>query len=325
MPVVTNNLPTSAHAIFGGVLQTEFPFPELPAIESDRSDWTVRIAVHPSQHVVAVLGEEKVDEHVKVYTSTLTNGFRLQFDDTGIFDITDSGATITWCPPVGVRPELARADFLGGVFSVALHAQGVLCLHGSGVAIGAQAVGFLAAKGSGKSTLAMALNAAGAKLVTDDMLAVDPGPPAMVLPAAPILHLLEDSADQLRRANTADRNPLRGKYKVTNFPAERVATERTRLSAIYELVPRAPDDGEPPVRRVRQAETAAVLSLLRHPKLGESLAHAERHSTFDRAARIVREVPVYKLLLAHDFSRLPQVVGQIMAWHAPGGPQPDGA
>jgi hypothetical protein len=303
----------SAHALFGGVLQSEISLPELPAIDSDRADWVVRVADRPVGEATALLGEDNVDAQIKVRSIRLADGVRLEFDDTGVFDITHEGATITWCPSAAAPLELARADLLGAVFSVALHLQGVLCLHGSGVTIGGQAIGFLARKGSGKSTIAMALSAAGAKLVTDDMLAVHPGPPPMVWPAAPTLHLLEDSADELSSLGARVRNPLRGKYRVANLPPERVETRRTGLAAIYELVPQSPEAGELAVTRTRLSEIAAVVTLLRHPKIGESLAREV--STLDRATRVAREVPVYKLAFAHEFSRLPQLVAQVMEWH----------
>jgi serine kinase of HPr protein (carbohydrate metabolism regulator) len=72
---------------------------------------------------------------------------------------------------------------------VALHLQGLLCLHGSGVGIDGSAVAFLANKGAGKSTLATALCAAGATLVTDDMLPVDPRSPVMAWPSMPAVRL----------------------------------------------------------------------------------------------------------------------------------------
>ena len=162
---------------------------------------------------------------------------------------------------------------------------------------------------------------AGAKLITDDMLAVDPGPPPSVWPAAPAVHLLEDSAGQFRRADAQARNPLRGKYKVADLPPERVASTRCPLVALYELSPGASAQPRPAAERTRMAEMAAVMTLLKHPKIGESLGRAERAATLDRAARLVRQVPVYRLEVARDFSRLPEVVEQILGWHG-GAPPP---
>ena len=313
----------TAYALFGGVLQSEILLPALPVVDTDRADWIARVVSRPVGQVTELLGEERVDDRIKVRSSKLVDGFRLEFDDTGIFDITDGGATITWCPAPEARSEAARADLLGGVFSVALQQQGVLCLHGSGVSIHDKAIGFLASKGSGKSTLALALTEAGSRLVTDDMLAVHPGPPAMVWPSAPTVHLLEDSAQQLNHLDSDERNPSRGKYRVTNLRADQVATQRTPLAAIYERRPRVPTPSEAAVQRTRLAETVAVMTLLRHLKVGESLARADRMTTFDRSARVARCIPVYQLEFTHEFERLPEVIEQVMAWHAEEETSPD--
>ena len=322
---VSANALQTAYALFGGVLQSEILLPALTVVDSDRADWVARVVSRPVGQVTELLGEERVDDRIKVRSSKLVGGFRLEFDDTGIFDITDGGATITWCPAPEARSEAARADLLGGVFSVALQLQGVLCLHGSGVSIHDKAVGFLAPKGSGKSTLALALTEAGSRLITDEMLAVHPGPPAMAWPSAPTVHLLEDSAQRLKHLDSDERNPSRGKYRVTNLRADQVATQRAPLAAIYELRPRAPKPDEPAVQRTRLAETAAVMTLLRHLKIGESVARLERMATFDRSARVARHVPVYQLEFTHEFDRLPQVLEQVMAWHAGEETSPDAA
>ena len=314
----------TAHPLFGGVLQSEISLPSLPTLDSDRADWSVRISEEAPASAAEFLGEERVNEAIRVRTARLPGGFRLDFDDTGTFDITASGTLITWHPNPSARQDLARADLLGGVFAVALHLQGVLCLHGSGVAIGDDAIGFLAAKGSGKSTLALALSVAGAQLITDDMLAVHPGPPAEVWPASPEVHLLEDSAGELRRRNSGDRNSVRGKYRVANLPSSGVTSKRCRLAALYELSPRDSLESEHAARRVRLPDGTAVMRLLRHPKIGESLGRVERMATFDRAARVARQVPIYRLEIAHDFSRLPEAVRQIMSWHGAEPSLPDG-
>ena len=159
------------HAIFGGCLRSEFVLPELPSLNGASPDWVFRRANAPLGPA-RYLGEDSVDATIRVQCSEIAGGYRLAFDDTGTFDIADGGRDIAWTP--GTAPmELVRADLLGGVFSVALHLQGLLCLHGSGVGIDGTAVAFLANKGGGKSTLATAMCDGGATLVTDDMLPVD--------------------------------------------------------------------------------------------------------------------------------------------------------
>ena len=144
------------YAAFGGCLSSEIPLPELRECPAARPDWTV------SQTALAdvdakLLGEEAVDTGVNARCYRIADGVRLAFSDTGTFDITNAGSTIRWTPGADPALNLVRADLLGSVFSVALHLQGLMCLHGSGVTLNGVALGFLAQKGTGKSTTAMAL------------------------------------------------------------------------------------------------------------------------------------------------------------------------
>ena len=313
------------HAVFGGCLRSEIPLPGLPTADCDSPDWTFRFAsgaLPDSEY----LGDDSVDESIRVRCSRLPDGFRLQFDDTGTFDISSTGQDIAWTP--GDAPlDLVRADLLGGVFSIALHAQGLLCLHGSAVSLDGVAVGFLAEKGSGKSTLATALCNAGASLITDDMLAVDPGPPATAWPSMPALRLLDDSAHRLSYAS-GQRHPETGKYHVNQLPADRVERRRLPLGALYELTSVLPGQGISPASRVRQAGPAAVATLLRHNRAGTAIGRAEAANLFIRASDVVRGVPVYRLEIARDFDRLNDVIDRLSAWHASPdakGPSPNGA
>jgi hypothetical protein len=242
----------------------------------------------------------------------------LDFDDTGVFDIMASGRDIAWTPGSASAMELVRADLLGGVFSVALHLQGLLCLHGSAVSFGETGVGFLANKGGGKSTLATALCSAGATLITDDMLPVEPGAPVMAWPSMPAVRLLHDSASRLRMAN-GQTHPATNKYHVNEFPPEQVERRRVPLGAIYELSPVATLPDAEPARRTRVTGTSAVALLLRHHRAGTAIGAAESLNLFVRASDIVRRVPVYRLEVVRDFGRLGDVVNRLRDWHTVSG------
>jgi hypothetical protein len=256
-----------------------------------------------------------VDATIHVTCSRLPDGFRLDFDDTGTFDITARGSEIVWTPRGDVPLGLVRADLLGGVFSIALHVQGLLCLHASAVSMGETAIGFVGTKGAGKSTLATALCRAGASLVTDDMLPVDPGPPAVVWPAMPAVRLLQDSAQRLRHAN-GNTHPVTGKYHVNEFPPDQVERRRVALAALYELAPVTAGRDVPAVRRVPLAGPLAVTTLLRHGRAGTAIGRAETANLFVRASDVVRSVPVYRLEVNRDFDRLDEVIDTIGGWHS---------
>ena len=304
------------HAIFGGCLRSEIPLPELPVTTCSTPDWTFHRATGPLSDAEP-LGQDSVDATIRVTCGRLSDGFRLHFDDTGVFDISARGRDIAWSAADDVPLTLVRADLLGGVFSIALHLQGLLCLHGSAVTLGNAAVAFLGTKGAGKSTLATALCGAGAALLTDDMLPIHPGPPAMAWPAAPAVRLREDSAHRLQRAQGST-HPQTGKYHLRELPDANVERRRVPLAAIYELAPVEREAGVPTVQRVRLTGPVTIATLLRHGRAGTAIGGAEAVNLFVRAGEIARAVAIYRLEIARDFDRLDEVVQEIGTWHTSG-------
>ena len=305
---------THDYAVFGGSLRSEIPLPELEPTTCELPDWTFRRASGPltaSKH----LGYEGVDAGVRVRCGQLRDGYRLEFDDTGVFDITDGGRLVEWSAGRVESRELVGADLLGGVFSVALHLQGLMCLHASAVAIGDIVIAFAAQKGTGKSTIAAAMCGAGARFFTDDMLPVMPDTVATAWPSVPAVRLLHDSASRLGYAK-GPTHPASGKYHVSALPADLVETRRLPLAAVYELSPIAGDSSTPDVRRVRLSGAAAVATLLRHSRAGLVIGGAESAALFERAVDITRSVPVYRLEATRDFSWLSVVVEQLKGWHS---------
>jgi hypothetical protein len=147
------------------------------------------------------------------------------------------------------------------------------------------------------------------------MLPVDPRAPVMAWPSMPAVRLLHDSASHLRYAS-GQTHPVTNKYHVNELPPDQVEMRRLPLSAVYELAPVPSGPNVPPVERIRVNGTAAVGTLLRHHRAGTAIGGAESMNLFVRASDIVRAVPVYRLQVARDFSRLPDVVEQLRAWHS---------
>jgi len=307
----------TSYAAFGGLLQSQIPLPELQEANGAPPDWTVRKGDLRSTEA-RLLGEEPVDDGIRVQCYRIPDGIRLTFDDTGTFDITQHGTDICWTPGDDADDVLVRADLLGSVFAVALHLHGLLCLHGSAVTLDGSAIGFLAPKGTGKSTTAMALCAAGGALVTDDMLAVHPSTMPTAWPALAAVRLLDDSARRLGRSEGSPLDPKSGKYRVTSLPEAQVEKRRVPVAAIYELASVMADMAAPAAHRVRLTGVNAIAALLRHLKTGDVLGEADRTSLFMRAADVARYVPVFRLEVARDFARLSEVVAQLRSWHTSG-------
>ncbi len=304
------------HAVFGGCLRSDIPFPELRSAAGTDPDWILRLSTESaSTSLGEYLGQDWVDAGVEVRAFKHDGGFRLAYDDTGVFDVSSSGHEISWAQPPDCSLDAARLDILGRVLATALHASGTLCLHGSGVSISRRGIGFLAPKFSGKSTLAFALTAAGATLLTDDTLPVDPGPPAMAWPGVHSVRLFDDSAGRLSAAAPSLGDPLAQKHTLSDLHVDRLRYDRVPLDTIYLLTPVAADGREEPVRRIPLAGVESAVAILKHAKIGTLLGRSEAPLLFNRALAVARNVPVYTLEVVRDFDRLGTVVSQVMEWH----------
>jgi len=306
----------NSYQVFGGVLRSELEFPELDAATRSEPDWTLTTTTTPAPEVPLgdPLGEDKVDQGVMVRSYTTPSGFRLVYDDTGVFDVTAGGREIRWHCPEGVDLEAARLDVLGRVLALALHASGWLSLHGSAVALADGAVGFLAPKGNGKSTLAFALMRAGAALMTDDTVVIGSGVPATVRPGVQSVRLFRDSADWLSAtAPIAGTSDLKATFGQIAEDARRLT--RAPLAALYLLESAPAGQISVPLERERLEGPAAVFGLLGQTKIGALLGGAEAPTVFASVVSLAEGSEIYRLRVTRDYERLQIVVEQIMAWH----------
>jgi hypothetical protein len=304
------------YQVFGGVLRSDIEFPELRTIESDAPDWTLRsTSLAPDMTSSTRLGEAEVIPGFFVRLFRHEHGFRFVFDDTGIFDITQSGRDIAWTPGPHYEDSWVRADVTGRVMALALHAAGHLCLHGSAVVTAGGAIAFLAPKFHGKSTLALALSRAGAKLLTDDILPVHPRPPIQAVPGVHQVKLWQDSATHFG----VDREtPAPGsKHLLHDFDDNMLSNDRAPLAAIYLLSPVIVEEGAaaPPVSRARLHAVPSALALVRHSIMGSMLTGSEAQRVVERATAVAEAVPVYQLTVAAGMERIGDTVDQLLAWH----------
>lgn len=304
------------YRVFGGVFATPFPFPELRPADGDSAcDWTLRVSDGASVHAGGIpVGEDELAAGITARMSRTATGLRLEFDDTGSFDISGRGSDITWYPTPGSDPELVRIDILGRVLAAAAHEQGILCLHGSAVSIHGSAVGFLAPKGFGKSTLATSLVSSGARLLTDDTLPVDPAT-GMARPGVHSVRLLNDTANHFGELGEG-RLGLSDKQTFNAIPEPMVEDDAVPLAALYLLVPRAASEVEGMVRREAMLPYVAAMGLMTHSKLGALLGGPESRHTFDRCARVAETIPVYTLEIGRSLAAIGDVAAMITRWHA---------
>lgn len=306
------------HAVYGGILESELAFPELPgaAPGTDGSHvWRLRVSRESAPDLDgAVRAGERMSGAEKYLLWSTAHGFRLEYSHAGIFDVGLERAEVVWYPRADENAELARAILIGPVAALLLEARGDLCLHGSAVLAADGAITFVGPKHHGKSTLALALTAAGCRLMSDDLVAITGDRPPLMRPAVPTVRLWGDAAAELRPQALCDTHIPGIKHTLGHFHRDRVANDAAPLDAIYVLVPERGSDGG--LRRVRLGGAEAAIALAHQKKLADTLiGYGDAASRLPRVAALAAAVPVYQLHVPRDFAALPGVVAQVMEWH----------
>ena len=302
---------------FGGCLRSELEFPDLSPLPSrDEVDREVRVSVAPPAEDGDFQGMHEVEPGwvLRLYRSP--KGLRLEYGLTGSYEILARGREIVWHPGPDRREEVARAVLLGPVMALALHETGILCLHGSAVSVEGRGAAFLAPKGYGKSTLAVALVAGGARLMSDDLVAVRTLPEPCLIPGVHSARLFKDVQDTWMEKfpETVLREGWKG--TITNFPAERLCWGESPLDAVYLLEPIMDSHSEEVAYRARLPAIRAATALAQHKKLSDQMIGYRAAGTMLKwISELVSRTPVYQLYIARDLDRLPEVARQVLSWH----------
>jgi hypothetical protein len=301
------------YSLFGGVLASELPFPELDAT-SGIADWSFSRGPAPDSAPGEEIGREEPEPGITLRVSRIPTGVRVEMTRLGTFEVNDATREITWAAGEHDCESCARTLVIGRVLPLAMHLAGTLTLHGSAVTIGGRGVTFLAPKHSGKSTLARALFNAGACLASDDCVPVSPGSPARMYPGVHQLRLRSDSASHFLPDPDSMAELMGGKYVLDKPQRERRLATAAPLGAVYVLEPVAPGPGVPAVRRHPLPLMRGTMALVQHAKIRELLRMAEAQ-VLQQAAAIATAIPIYTLEVVRDYARLPEVVDTLLAWH----------
>ena len=195
-----------------------------------------------------------------------------------------------------------------------LEHRGLPTLHASAVSVNGRAVAFVSRQGGGKSGLAAGMATGGATLLTDDVLALEerdgrwearPSYPLMRMWPDEAEHFLGSYADLPRvQGDSEKRSVAVGEGGFGSF-----CDAATPLACIYLATRMERDDVA--IQPVSRSE--ALIELVRHsfsPRLME--AAGLQPSRLDRLARLVRNVPVRRLLYPAGFEKLAAVADQIL-------------
>jgi hypothetical protein len=208
---------------------------------------------------------------------------------------------------------LVEIRLLGTVLSFWLERQGIPALHASAVTVQGQAVAFLSTNKGGKSSLAASLLQAGYPLLTDDILPVEYTDGAFRgRPGYPTVRLWPDEAQHFlgHYEDLPLVHPELAKRRVPVGPDGFAAfcDVSQPLACLYLPERRDPAARETAVEITPVSPRDAVIELVRHSftaRLVEALGlQAQRLDFF---ARLVRHVPLRRLVYPSGFAYLPRV------------------
>ena len=204
--------------------------------------------------------------------------------------------------------------FLGLVSALWLELRGALCLHAAAVVAPFGAVGFLGFNRAGKSSLATSFLSADIPLLTDDVLALDPGNSQGVLaqPGFPQIRLWPTSAEKLV-VNAHELEPVHPDFEKRRVPVGGggLGTFHDAPADLRALM--LPDRRGSEIEFTRLTPREATIELVRHSFLG-ALGEAAIGvgPRFDRLVAVAERVPVFRLAYPNGLEHLAEVRGAIL-------------
>ena len=194
------------YSVFGLLLRSNLPIPELIAEKTTASSQSVVVHMDASPYTASKIPSE---EEALTYTSAYTDEtgqpalriwkiagsglLRLAYYDGTQFWMNSEGTELWAQWPSDLTIEDAATYLLGPILGLLLRLRGVTCLHASAVAFADHAIAFVGSEGAGKSTTAALMAQKGCAVISDDVVAlVERDGSFYVYPAYPYLCLWPD-------------------------------------------------------------------------------------------------------------------------------------
>ncbi len=304
-PAESNTPPAGpCYALYGLRLQSDVPFRTHLVTAQGPADliFTSVPLAPPEREDPGVAGLEP-----GVYLGGEGERERLHYP--GLFDfwLTPGRIECRWRPPED-QPRIERALF-GTVLAYWLERRGWLALHAAAVAVAGQALAFLADNQSGKTTLAISLLQAGHALITDNLLAIEPGgKQPLCHRGLPQVRLWPGHGRQLLPELPPGQaiEPDTGKWVIPlTADLGRLAPGPTPLVRIY-LPTRSESSDRIHIQALSPAE---ALRELQGKSFTPTLAEAAGHQAqrFQTLAQLLCQVPVHRLEYGSGIDQLPRV------------------
>jgi len=312
-------------SVFGIVVQGSFAAPglapggpvdatpptvvDLAAEDELRAGWPARTAQR-------LLAErlDGADEPARWIDHAPGAGYLLRARHFGLARVAEDGRRVA-CAPLAGDPWRWQRFLVGRVLPWAAVLRGREILHASAVTIGGRAIAVVGASGVGKSSLAARLVLAGARLMTDDVLALSAGGSRVCAHPGPGLLALRPAEWQaLSPTDRARLGRVLG-HDVKRYVEVEHQSEAQPLAALY-FARRGRDPG-PAVRPLKDAPFRALLAASLLPSLDPP---ERRRRRFELCADVTARVALFSLHLgAGDGAG---AVADHLADHAAGLPEP---
>jgi hypothetical protein len=304
---------SSTYLVFGLLLRSNLPIPELVPAEAPSSSPVVNIHMNESPP-----REIPCEPETLTYTSAYMDPtgqpalriwktadgqflYLLYFDGTQFW--MDRRGTELWAQwPANLTIEDTATYLLGPVLGLLLRLRGVTCLHASAISVGDRAIAFVGSEGAGKSTTAAMFAQMGYPVISDDVVAITERQGAhYVFPAYPYLCLWADSVTMVygagkklpsfsanwdKRLLSLSGNNLKFEDKQLKLGALFILGERTTLSDAPRIEPLVPKEG--------------LLSLVANSYATNLLDKDMRAVEFEFLGRMLQRVPVQRLIPHED-------------------------
>ncbi len=305
---------TYRYAVYGIVVECEFPLTSIDAAEPD-VEAAVNIGLKSPAYFRARTHGLAADPSDWFFHAILPDGgVYMRVDEVFETIVSPNGRDVVCARLAGVDDRSFEANLLNFVLSTSLTLRGEEPLHATVVDLGGRVVGLLGPSGAGKSTLAAFLIAQGAKLVTDDMLRLTFADGRVLAHSGPQrLKLLDEAAARLLPEAVAEGhwNAMSGKIMVQ--PHDPMPTRHTPqpLAALFWLDEPRPEATDNAVSSTRLTGVELVRTL--------SVSAMEiRYYAPDRLARQLRfaervagVLPVYGLHYSRSYPVLDRVAEEI--------------
>jgi hypothetical protein len=297
------------YTVYGALVRSEFPLPELPPAASVRREPDVNIGTGEAslgEPLRAPFDGHLPDGRLWLRTTPYRDAYLVEFPQFADFVVKPGAREIRKrSTRAGVQDATVRHLLIDTVLPLFFNSVGRDMIHATAVTTNAGVCAFTGPAGTGKSTIAAAMVKAGAALMCDDCLALDLSDGCLALPGYQGLRLWPDSAAAVgaQSQTSIAVAEYSSKARMVRGILGRLCDEAKPLRRIYRVYRTAESRGAPRVESLEGAQRLMVLVEGAYRlDLGDSAMLARQ---FRYLSMLSERVPVKALYLPDDLSALP--------------------